>query len=225
MTGTKSRAASPRCASFHDALLAHGSAPFWALRKLMLDSAQRCGVWNRRTYAALRIPVRKVRASLRGDPEVFRMRRSTVCPKCGGHVVKLLSSPAIQFKGSGWYITDYAQSGQQGQLRTAKTTRPRVVIDLASESNETKSSEDRDEDRSEDRDTEAGIQTRVRTVGPSHFKVLRYSRKRSRELGTLQRESRRSPSGIPACCRCRGGRRRSPARRSVATSAGGAGHW
>ena len=32
-----------------------------------------------------------------------------VCPKCGGAVRKLISSPAIQFKGSGWYITDYAK--------------------------------------------------------------------------------------------------------------------
>lgn len=32
-----------------------------------------------------------------------------VCPKCGGAVTKLMSSPAIQFKGSGWYITDYAK--------------------------------------------------------------------------------------------------------------------
>ena len=31
------------------------------------------------------------------------------CPSCGGKVRKLLSSPAIQFKGSGWYITDYAK--------------------------------------------------------------------------------------------------------------------
>lgn len=35
-----------------------------------------------------------------------------VCPKCGGPVTKLLSSPAIQFKGSGWYITDYARKGE-----------------------------------------------------------------------------------------------------------------
>ena len=35
-----------------------------------------------------------------------------VCPKCGGPVKKLLSSPAIQFKGSGWYITDYARKGK-----------------------------------------------------------------------------------------------------------------
>jgi putative FmdB family regulatory protein len=34
-----------------------------------------------------------------------------VCPKCGGTVKKLLSSPAIQFKGSGFYITDYARKG------------------------------------------------------------------------------------------------------------------
>lgn len=31
------------------------------------------------------------------------------CPKCGSSVHKLMSSPAIQFKGSGWYITDYAK--------------------------------------------------------------------------------------------------------------------
>ncbi len=34
------------------------------------------------------------------------------CPKCGSTVQKLLSSPAIQFKGSGWYITDYARAGK-----------------------------------------------------------------------------------------------------------------
>jgi putative FmdB family regulatory protein len=37
------------------------------------------------------------------DPPVER------CEVCGGAVRKLLSSPAIQFKGSGWYITDYAR--------------------------------------------------------------------------------------------------------------------
>ncbi|HEX7085911.1 MAG TPA: zinc ribbon domain-containing protein [Vicinamibacterales bacterium] len=35
------------------------------------------------------------------------------CPQCGGGPVeKLLSSPAIQFKGTGWYITDYARKDQ-----------------------------------------------------------------------------------------------------------------
>ena len=34
------------------------------------------------------------------------------CPQCGGEVKKLLSAPAVQFKGSGWYVTDYA--GKKG---------------------------------------------------------------------------------------------------------------
>src|SRR5687767_7939334 len=38
----------------------------------------------------------------------------TVCPSCGGPVKKLLSSPAIQFKGSGFYINDYKKSGDTG---------------------------------------------------------------------------------------------------------------
>lgn len=33
----------------------------------------------------------------------------TKCPKCGGKVEQLLSAPAIQFKGAGWYVTDYAK--------------------------------------------------------------------------------------------------------------------
>lgn len=37
------------------------------------------------------------------------------CPKCGGPMVKLFSSPAIQFKGSGFYITDYARKPEQGE--------------------------------------------------------------------------------------------------------------
>jgi putative FmdB family regulatory protein len=36
------------------------------------------------------------------------------CKKCGGTVRRLLSAPAIQFKGTGWYITDYARKGMTG---------------------------------------------------------------------------------------------------------------
>ncbi len=31
------------------------------------------------------------------------------CPKCGGKVERLAAAPAIHFKGSGWYVTDYAR--------------------------------------------------------------------------------------------------------------------
>jgi putative FmdB family regulatory protein len=39
------------------------------------------------------------------DPQVKK------CPECGGPVEQLLSPPAVQFKGSGWYVTDYARKG------------------------------------------------------------------------------------------------------------------
>ena len=45
----------------------------------------------------------------------------SVCPKCGGPVQKLLSSPAIQFKGSGFYLTDYGRgtgSKSEGSANT-----------------------------------------------------------------------------------------------------------
>jgi putative FmdB family regulatory protein len=37
------------------------------------------------------------------DPHVKK------CPDCGGRVEQVLSAPAVQFKGSGWYVTDYAK--------------------------------------------------------------------------------------------------------------------
>jgi len=36
------------------------------------------------------------------------------CPKCGGKVEQLLSAPAIQFKGAGWYVNDYAKKSGAG---------------------------------------------------------------------------------------------------------------
>lgn len=39
------------------------------------------------------------------------------CPQCHGEVERLLSAPAIQFKGSGWYVSDYARKG--GSMKAA----------------------------------------------------------------------------------------------------------
>jgi len=36
------------------------------------------------------------------------------CPECGGKVEQVLSAPAVQFKGSGWYVTDYAKKSSAG---------------------------------------------------------------------------------------------------------------
>ena len=50
----------------------------------------------------------------------------TKCPKCGGRLDKRISAPAIQFKGSGWYVTDYAgkatkDSEASSETKTEKT--------------------------------------------------------------------------------------------------------
>lgn len=45
----------------------------------------------------------------------------THCPKCGSEMKKLFSSPAIQFKGSGFYKTDYASSASKPSSSETKT--------------------------------------------------------------------------------------------------------
>jgi putative FmdB family regulatory protein len=42
------------------------------------------------------------------DPHVKK------CPDCGGPVEQVVSAPAVQFKGSGWYVTDYAKKSSSG---------------------------------------------------------------------------------------------------------------
>lgn len=38
----------------------------------------------------------------------------TVCENCGGELKRLVSAPAVQFKGTGWYVTDYAKKSDSG---------------------------------------------------------------------------------------------------------------
>lgn len=45
------------------------------------------------------------------------------CEQCGGELRKLISAPAFQFKGSGWYVTDYAKSGS-GNGKSADDGKP-----------------------------------------------------------------------------------------------------
>lgn len=47
-------------------------------------------------------------------------RPRQTCQNCGGRLEKILSAPAIQFKGSGWYITDYASKQIPEKAASAK---------------------------------------------------------------------------------------------------------
>ena len=52
--------------------------------------------------------------------EVFQKvsdKPPTKCRKCGGKLERKISAPAIQFKGSGWYVTDYAKDNEKREDR------------------------------------------------------------------------------------------------------------
>ncbi len=43
------------------------------------------------------------------------------CPECGGKVEQMISAPAVQFKGSGWYVTDYAKKSSGASKSESKS--------------------------------------------------------------------------------------------------------
>src|SRR3954462_4893272 len=64
----------------------------------------------------------------------------TVCPTCGGPVRRLLSSPAIQLKGSGFYITDYARKSGTDAGKETKSGRTSSSSDSSSGSSSSSTS-------------------------------------------------------------------------------------
>src|SRR4030095_1552686 len=62
------------------------------------------------------------------------------CPKCGkGPLQRLLSSPAIQFKGTGWYVTDYASEGKSSETKRGDSAKPAEKSDSAASGSSTSS--------------------------------------------------------------------------------------
>ena len=68
------------------------------------------------------------------DPHVKK------CPDCGGPVEQVLSAPAVQFKGSGWYVTDYAKKSSGGTASSSSNGESGSGGDSASKKDEKKES-------------------------------------------------------------------------------------
>ena len=105
-------------------------------------------VYSRATFVALRwkgfMPIYEYRCLQCGErsEELQRVNEPPLrtCEQCGGELKKLLSAPAFQFKGSGWYVTDYARkSGSEEK----------------SEGESKKSSDDGGESKSDSKKTKA----------------------------------------------------------------------
>jgi putative FmdB family regulatory protein len=69
------------------------------------------------------------------------------CPECGGPADRMLSAPAVQFKGTGFYVTDYARKGETGD-RESKSSEASSAS-KATEKSETKKAESSGETKSE----------------------------------------------------------------------------
>jgi putative FmdB family regulatory protein len=54
----------------------------------------------------------------------FSDKQPTKCPKCGGVLEQVISAPAVQFKGSGWYVTDYPKKsgGSSGSSPSSQSS-------------------------------------------------------------------------------------------------------
>src|SRR5262249_41247150 len=81
-----------------------------------------------------------------GCGEVFEVQQKfsdeplSVHEKCGGKVERLISVPALQFKGTGWYVTDYAKGGNGGAKKESKTE-SKPAGDSSSTTSDTKTTE------------------------------------------------------------------------------------
>jgi putative FmdB family regulatory protein len=55
--------------------------------------------------------------------QMFSDKPLKKCPECGGALEKLISASAVQFKGSGWYVTDYPKKGA-GSVTSSAASSP-----------------------------------------------------------------------------------------------------
>ena len=76
------------------------------------------GVLQEKVGGSQKLPLYEYECAKDGTFELIRKFSDPplkACPSCGGPIEKLASAPAIQFKGSGWYITDYARKSTGGE--------------------------------------------------------------------------------------------------------------
>ena len=81
------------------------------------------------------------------------------CPDCGGKVEQMISAPAVQFKGSGWYVTDYAKrSGSSSSSDSDGKSDSNKETAESGQSKDSKENKDT-KDRKEDKDKKAKTET------------------------------------------------------------------
>ena len=96
--------------------------------------------------------------------EVFEVRQKFADPllteheACGGEVERLISAPALQFKGTGWYVTDYAKNGKSPST-TGTNTKSEAKTETSGEAKSDSKSETKSETKTETKPTPAAAST------------------------------------------------------------------
>ena len=96
--------------------------------------------------------------------EVFEVRQKFADPllteheACGGEVERLISAPALQFKGTGWYVTDYAKNGKSPST-TGANTKSEAKTESSGEAKSESKSETKSETKSESKPSPAPAST------------------------------------------------------------------
>jgi putative FmdB family regulatory protein len=73
------------------------------------------------------------------------------CPKCGGPVEKLISTSSVQFKGSGWYVSDYGRKGSAGQSSSSSESDSASKDSKDSKDSSSKDTKETKESKKEDK--------------------------------------------------------------------------
>jgi putative FmdB family regulatory protein len=79
----------------------------------------------------------------------FSDKQLRKCPQCGGLIEQVISAPAVQFKGSGWYVTDYPKKGAGSASSAASSSEgdsSSAELKDAKDSKDTKVSKDTKKD-------------------------------------------------------------------------------
>jgi putative FmdB family regulatory protein len=75
----------------------------------------------------------------------FSARHIKKCPDCGGALEQLISAPAVQFKGSGWYVTDYAKKSSSAAPSSNGDSASKAESGSKPDSNDSKDSGSRND--------------------------------------------------------------------------------
>jgi putative FmdB family regulatory protein len=76
----------------------------------------------------------------------FSAPHTKKCPKCKGPVEQVITAPAVQFKGSGWYVTDYAKGSGTSSSNSSDSSK-----DSGKDSDSKKESKSEEKSKSEDK--------------------------------------------------------------------------